>query len=186
MHFSVSYLGSLSRDLLFCPIPSSKLCPSDSPWLEQPEVQLLLQTVINVLLPPRIISTSRSKNFMLESSPAHCSTPGDAGKDLRREGLAESTSQAAYLGGCFLFSLSLYANILYIHVYLVMFHLDSKVFRRLLFQKTSKSKRVWFPSVKHLPKNKVLSYPRYLIYMVVFISVSGHVRKASALRMPPC
>lgn len=35
---------------------------------------------------------------MLESSPAHCSTPGDAGKDLRREGLAESTSQAAYLG----------------------------------------------------------------------------------------
>nr|KAF6354118.1 unc-80-like protein, NALCN channel complex subunit [Pipistrellus kuhlii] len=34
---------------------------------------------------------------MLESSPAHCSTPGDAGKDLRREGLAESTSQAAYL-----------------------------------------------------------------------------------------
>lgn len=69
----------------------------DSPWLEQPEVQLLLQTVINVLLPPRIISTSRSKNFMLESSPAHCSTPGDAGKDLRKEGLAESTSQAAYL-----------------------------------------------------------------------------------------
>lgn len=74
-------------------------CTSDSPWLEQPEVQLLLQTVINVLLPPRIISTSRSKNFMLESSPAHCSTPGDAGKDLRKEGLAESTSQAAYLGG---------------------------------------------------------------------------------------
>lgn len=71
---------------------------SDSPWLEQPEVLLLLQTVINILLPPRIISTSRSKNFMLESSPAHCSTPGDAGKDLRREGLAESTSQAAYLG----------------------------------------------------------------------------------------
>ncbi|KAE8580434.1 hypothetical protein XENTR_v10024429 [Xenopus tropicalis] len=69
----------------------------DSPWLEQPEVFLLLQTVINILLPPRIISTSRSKNFMLESSPAHCSTPGDAGKDLRREGLAESTSQAAYL-----------------------------------------------------------------------------------------
>lgn len=34
---------------------------------------------------------------MLESSPAHCSTPGDAGKDLRKEGLAESTSQAAYL-----------------------------------------------------------------------------------------
>lgn len=73
-------------------------CISDSPWLEQPEVLLLLQTVINILLPPRIISTSRSKNFMLESSPAHCSTPGDAGKDLRREGLAESTSQAAYLG----------------------------------------------------------------------------------------
>ncbi|KAK7808763.1 hypothetical protein U0070_002327, partial [Myodes glareolus] len=69
----------------------------DSPWLEQPEVQLLLQTVINVLLPPRIISPSRSKNFMLENSPAHCSTPGDAGKDLRKEGLAESTSQAAYL-----------------------------------------------------------------------------------------
>ncbi|XP_061199902.1 protein unc-80 homolog isoform X4 [Neopsephotus bourkii] len=69
----------------------------DSPWLEQPEVLLLLQTVINILLPPRIISTSRSKNFMLESSPAHCSTPGDAGKDLRREGLADSTSQAAYL-----------------------------------------------------------------------------------------
>nr|XP_020746582.1 protein unc-80 homolog isoform X7 [Odocoileus virginianus texanus] len=69
----------------------------DSPWLGQPEVQLLLQTVINVLLPPRIISTSRSKNFMLESSPAHCSTPGDASKDLRKEGLAESTSQAAYL-----------------------------------------------------------------------------------------
>ncbi|XP_050772025.1 protein unc-80 homolog isoform X7 [Gopherus flavomarginatus] len=69
----------------------------DSPWLEQPEVLLLLQTVINILLPPRIISTSRSKNFMMESSPAHCSTPGDAGKDLRREGLAESTSQAAYL-----------------------------------------------------------------------------------------
>uniref|UniRef100_G1MYI1 Unc-80 homolog, NALCN channel complex subunit n=1 Tax=Meleagris gallopavo TaxID=9103 RepID=G1MYI1_MELGA len=69
----------------------------DSPWLEQPEILLLLQTVINILLPPRIISTSRSKNFMLESSPAHCSTPGDAGKDLRREGLAESTSQAAYL-----------------------------------------------------------------------------------------
>lgn len=73
-------------------------CISDSPWLEQPEVLLLLQTVINILLPPRIISTSRSKNFVLESSPAHCSTPGDAGKDLRREGLAESTSQAAYLG----------------------------------------------------------------------------------------
>uniref|UniRef100_A0ACB8G1E2 Protein unc-80 n=1 Tax=Sphaerodactylus townsendi TaxID=933632 RepID=A0ACB8G1E2_9SAUR len=74
----------------------------DSPWLEQPEVLLLLQTVINILLPPRIISTSRSKNFMLESSPAHCSTPGDAGKDLRKEGLAESTSQAAYLAlkGC--------------------------------------------------------------------------------------
>uniref|UniRef100_A0A6I8NR22 Unc-80 homolog, NALCN channel complex subunit n=1 Tax=Ornithorhynchus anatinus TaxID=9258 RepID=A0A6I8NR22_ORNAN len=69
----------------------------DSPWLQQPEVLLLLHTVIGVLLPPRIISTSRSKNFMLESSPAHCSTPGDAGKDLRREGLAESTSQAAYL-----------------------------------------------------------------------------------------
>uniref|UniRef100_A0A8D0H2X6 Unc-80 homolog, NALCN channel complex subunit n=1 Tax=Sphenodon punctatus TaxID=8508 RepID=A0A8D0H2X6_SPHPU len=69
----------------------------DSPWLEQPEVLLLLQTAINILLPPRIISTSSSKNFMLESSPAHCSTPGDAGKDLRREGLAESTSQAAYL-----------------------------------------------------------------------------------------
>ncbi|XP_072434871.1 protein unc-80 homolog isoform X2 [Chiloscyllium punctatum] len=69
----------------------------DSPNLEQPEVYLLLQTVINILLPPRIISTSRSKNFMLENSPAHCSTPGDAGKDLRREGLAESTSQAAYL-----------------------------------------------------------------------------------------
>lgn len=70
----------------------------DSPHLEQPEVFLLLQTVINILLPPRIISTSRSKNFMMESSPAHCSTPGDTGKDLRREGLAESTSQAAYLG----------------------------------------------------------------------------------------
>ncbi|XP_073489623.1 protein unc-80 homolog isoform X7 [Aquarana catesbeiana] len=69
----------------------------DSPCLEQPEVFLLLQTVINILLPPRIISTSRSKNFMLESSPAHCSTPGDAGKDLRREGLADSTSQSAYL-----------------------------------------------------------------------------------------
>ncbi|KAJ8256018.1 hypothetical protein COCON_G00198820 [Conger conger] len=69
----------------------------DSPHLEQPEVFLLLQTVLNILLPPRIISTSRSKNFMLESSPAHCSTPGDTGKDLRREGLAESTSQAAYL-----------------------------------------------------------------------------------------
>ena len=38
---------------------------------------------------------------MLESSPAHCSTPGDAGKDLRKEGLAESTSQAAYLGRSF-------------------------------------------------------------------------------------
>lgn len=35
---------------------------------------------------------------MLDASPAHCSTPGDPGKDLRREGLAESTSQAAYLG----------------------------------------------------------------------------------------
>uniref|UniRef100_A0A673NQR8 Protein unc-80 homolog n=1 Tax=Sinocyclocheilus rhinocerous TaxID=307959 RepID=A0A673NQR8_9TELE len=69
----------------------------DSPNLEQPEVFLLLQTVINILLPPRIISTSRSKNFVLDASPAHCSTPGDTGKDLRREGLAESTSQAAYL-----------------------------------------------------------------------------------------
>uniref|UniRef100_A0A1A8CPY5 Unc-80 homolog n=1 Tax=Nothobranchius kadleci TaxID=1051664 RepID=A0A1A8CPY5_NOTKA len=69
----------------------------DSPHLEQPEVFLLLQTVINILLPPRIISTSRTKNFMLDASPAHCSTPGDTGKDLRREGLAESTSQAAYL-----------------------------------------------------------------------------------------
>ncbi|EDL00234.1 mCG121565 [Mus musculus] len=77
--------------------PACSIADTDSPWLEQPEVQLLLQTVINVLLPPRIISTSRSKNFMLESSPAHCSTPGDAGKDLRKEGLAESTSQAAYL-----------------------------------------------------------------------------------------
>ncbi|XP_070298203.1 protein unc-80 homolog [Salvelinus sp. IW2-2015] len=70
----------------------------DSPHLEQPEVSLLLQTVINILLPPRIISTSRTKNFMLDTSPAHCSTPGDQGKDLRREGLADSTSQAAYLG----------------------------------------------------------------------------------------
>ncbi|XP_032879501.1 protein unc-80 homolog isoform X3 [Amblyraja radiata] len=69
----------------------------DSPNLEKLEIFLLLQTVINILLPPRIISTSRSKNFMLENSPAHCSTPGDAGKDLRREGLTESTSQAAYL-----------------------------------------------------------------------------------------
>ncbi|KAK7889619.1 hypothetical protein WMY93_025179 [Mugilogobius chulae] len=69
----------------------------DSPHLEQPEIFLLLQTVINILLPPRIISTSRTKNFMLDASPAHCSTPGDANKDLRREGLAESTSQAAYL-----------------------------------------------------------------------------------------
>ncbi|XP_057194168.1 protein unc-80 homolog [Triplophysa rosa] len=69
----------------------------DSSLLEQPEVFLLLQTVINILLPPRIISTSRSKNFVLDASPAHCSTPGDTGKDLRREGLAESTSQAAYL-----------------------------------------------------------------------------------------
>ncbi|XP_024144693.1 protein unc-80 homolog isoform X2 [Oryzias melastigma] len=69
----------------------------DSPHLEQPEIFLLLQTVINILLPPRIISTSRTKNFMLDASPAHCSTPGDTGKDLRREGLAESTSQAAYL-----------------------------------------------------------------------------------------
>ncbi|XP_061686971.1 protein unc-80 homolog isoform X17 [Syngnathoides biaculeatus] len=69
----------------------------DSPHLEQPEIFLLLQTVINILLPPRIISTSRTKNFMLDTSPAHCSTPGDTGKDLRREGLAESTSQAAYL-----------------------------------------------------------------------------------------
>lgn len=71
---------------------------TDSPHLEQPEIFLLLQTVINILLPPRIISTSRTKNFMLDASPAHCSTPGDTGKDLRREGLAESTSQAAYLG----------------------------------------------------------------------------------------
>ncbi|XP_061634151.1 protein unc-80 homolog isoform X18 [Phyllopteryx taeniolatus] len=69
----------------------------DSPHLDQPEIFLLLQTVINILLPPRIISTSRTKNFMLDASPAHCSTPGDTGKDLRREGLAESTSQAAYL-----------------------------------------------------------------------------------------
>uniref|UniRef100_A0A3B4DM80 Unc-80 homolog (C. elegans) n=1 Tax=Pygocentrus nattereri TaxID=42514 RepID=A0A3B4DM80_PYGNA len=69
----------------------------DSPQIEQAEVFLLLQTVINILLPPRIISTSRSKNFVLDASPAHCSTPGDTGKDLRREGLAESTSQAAYL-----------------------------------------------------------------------------------------
>ncbi|XP_048124538.1 protein unc-80 homolog isoform X5 [Alosa alosa] len=69
----------------------------DSPHLEQPEVLLLLQTVLNILLPPRIISTSRSKSFMLDSSPAHCSTPGDTGKDFRREGLTESTSQAAYL-----------------------------------------------------------------------------------------
>ncbi|XP_065096078.1 protein unc-80 homolog isoform X3 [Paramisgurnus dabryanus] len=69
----------------------------ESSQLEQPEVFLLLQTVINILLPPRIISTSRSKNFVLDASPAHCSTPGDTGKDLRREGLAESTSQAAYL-----------------------------------------------------------------------------------------
>lgn len=71
---------------------------TDSPQIEQAEVFLLLQTVINILLPPRIISTSRSKNFVLDASPAHCSTPGDTGKDLRREGLAESTSQAAYLG----------------------------------------------------------------------------------------
>ncbi|XP_061918285.1 protein unc-80 homolog isoform X3 [Entelurus aequoreus] len=69
----------------------------DSPHLEPPEIFLLLQTVINILLPPRIISTSRTKNFMLDASPAHCSTPGDTSKDLRREGLAESTSQAAYL-----------------------------------------------------------------------------------------
>ncbi|XP_028832106.1 protein unc-80 homolog isoform X5 [Denticeps clupeoides] len=69
----------------------------DSPHLEQNEVLLLLQTVLNILLPPRIITTSRSKTFMLDASPAHCSTPGDTGKDLRREGLAESTSQAAYL-----------------------------------------------------------------------------------------
>uniref|UniRef100_A0A4W5LIM9 Protein UNC80 C-terminal domain-containing protein n=1 Tax=Hucho hucho TaxID=62062 RepID=A0A4W5LIM9_9TELE len=38
----------------------------DSPHLELPEVSLLLQTVINILLPPRIISTSRTKNFMLD------------------------------------------------------------------------------------------------------------------------
>ncbi|XP_076872130.1 protein unc-80 homolog isoform X4 [Brachyhypopomus gauderio] len=69
----------------------------DSPQVEQAEVFLLLQTVLNILLPPRIASTSRSKTFMLDASPAHCSTPGDTGKDLRREGLAESTSQAAYL-----------------------------------------------------------------------------------------
>ncbi|XP_063072865.1 protein unc-80 homolog [Engraulis encrasicolus] len=69
----------------------------DSPHLEQPEVLLLLQTVLNILLPPRIINTSRSKSFMLDNSPAHCSTPGDTGKDLRREGLTESTGQAAYL-----------------------------------------------------------------------------------------
>ncbi|XP_059906860.1 protein unc-80 homolog isoform X1 [Gadus macrocephalus] len=67
----------------------------DSPHLEGPEVFLLLQTVLNILLPPRVVSTSRTKSFMLDASPAHCSTPGD--KDLRREGLAESTSQAAYL-----------------------------------------------------------------------------------------
>jgi len=97
LNFSGSNVESLARDLLLFPLPSSELGAVDSPWLEQPEVQLLLQTVMNVLLPPRIISTSRSKNFMLESSPAHCSTPGDAGKDLRREGLAESTSQPAYL-----------------------------------------------------------------------------------------
>lgn len=77
---------------------SIRLPLADSPHLEQPEIFLLLQTVINILLPPRIISTSRTKNFMLDASPAHCSTPGDTGKDLRREGLAESTSQAAYLG----------------------------------------------------------------------------------------
>lgn len=76
LSFSVSDVKDLPRDWLFFALPSWELCPSDSPWLEQPEVQLLLQTVINVLLPPRIISTSRSKNFMLESSPAHCSTPG--------------------------------------------------------------------------------------------------------------
>lgn len=80
-------------------MPFTSYCPlTDSPHLEQPEIFLLLQTVINILLPPRIISTSRTKNFMLDASPAHCSTPGDTGKDLRREGLAESTSQAAYLG----------------------------------------------------------------------------------------
>lgn len=54
LNFSVSYVESLPCDLLFFPLPPYKLCPADSPWLEQPEVQLLLQTVINVLLPPRI------------------------------------------------------------------------------------------------------------------------------------
>ncbi|CDQ90013.1 unnamed protein product, partial [Oncorhynchus mykiss] len=87
----------LERNLCVCVCVCVPPYP-DSPHLEQPEVSLLLQTVINILLPPRIISTSRTKNFMLDTSPAHCSTPGDQGKDLRREGLAESTSQAAYLG----------------------------------------------------------------------------------------
>ncbi|KAJ8003918.1 hypothetical protein DPEC_G00153380 [Dallia pectoralis] len=50
----------------------------DSPHLEQPE-------------------HVQDQELHAGCLPAHCSTPGDQGKDLRREGLAESTSQAAYL-----------------------------------------------------------------------------------------
>ncbi|XP_078453386.1 protein unc-80 homolog [Lampetra planeri] len=70
----------------------------DAPRLQQSEVLFLLQTVLHVLLPPRVISTSRSKNFLLEGSPAHCpNTAGELGRDSRKDGLAESTSQAAFL-----------------------------------------------------------------------------------------
>lgn len=142
------YHGRSALWLLRSPLPFPK-CASDSPWLEQPEVQLLLQTVINVLLPPRIISTSRSKNFMLESSPAHCSTPGDAGKDLRKEGLAESTSQAAYLGKA-LFSLPPLFCSSWMH--LPWSILAQKVFKETLLQG-------WFASVNI--RQRVVSSMQY-------------------------
>lgn len=98
MHIKLGQVAKEFAIFLLACVYCDDLFFADSPHLEQPEIFLLLQTVINILLPPRIISTSRTKNFMLDASPAHCSTPGDTGKDLRREGLAESTSQAAYLG----------------------------------------------------------------------------------------
>ncbi|XP_030264919.1 protein unc-80 homolog [Sparus aurata] len=68
-----------------------------SPFTNQERREEILLNLLVPFLPPWIISTSHTKNFMLDASPAHCSTPGDTGKDLHREGLVESASQAAYL-----------------------------------------------------------------------------------------
>uniref|UniRef100_UPI00358FE682 protein unc-80 homolog n=1 Tax=Myxine glutinosa TaxID=7769 RepID=UPI00358FE682 len=69
----------------------------DSPRLLQPDVLYLLHTVLNILLPLRVAGAARSKNLLLESSPGHPSGLSEMGRDGRRDGLIESTGQAAFL-----------------------------------------------------------------------------------------